>query len=89
MISYAPAPAAQQRRVVLAQVVPPAPAPAPAAPPSSPLINLIGWTVLGLAAGAVSGYAVGKGLGKRNTPIQDAIIGGIGGGAATLLAKIL
>jgi hypothetical protein len=42
-----------------------------------------------MAAGAVSGYAVGKGLGKRNTPFQDAVIGGIGGGAATLLSRIL
>lgn len=86
MISYAPAPAVQ-RRVVLAQVAPPVvAAPAPA---SSPFINLIGWTVLGIATGALSGYGVGKGLGNRNTPLQDAVIGGIGGGAATLLAKIL
>lgn len=92
MISYAPAPAAQTRRFILAQQVAPAPAPAPAPVPvggGSLLVNLIGWTVLGVAAGALSGYAVGKGMGKRNTPIQDAVIGGIGGGAATLIAKIL
>jgi outer membrane lipoprotein SlyB len=89
MISFAPATPAQTRRFILAQAVPPAPAPVPVPVQSSPLVNLIGWTVLGMAAGAVSGYAVGKGLGKRNTPFQDAVIGGIGGGAATLLSRIL
>lgn len=92
MIGFAPAPQARTQRFILAQAAPPqAPAPAPAPAPSvgSPLVNLIGWTVLGVAAGAISGYAVGKGLGKRNTPMQDAIIGGIGGGAATLLCRIL
>lgn len=87
MISYAPA--VQQRRVVLAQASPLAVAPAPAPVQTSPFINLIGWSVLGVAAGALTGYAIGKGLGKRNTPIQDAIIGGAGGGVATLLSRIL
>lgn len=73
----------QPVRAVLAQTTSAAPS------GSSPLVNLLGWSVLGIAAGAISGYAAGKGLGRRSNSIQDAIIGGIGGGAAALLTRIL
>lgn len=98
MIGYSPVAPGHVRRAVLAQATIPAPAPAPVVAPAtvvtapaapSPIVTLVGWTVLGMGAGAVTGYAVGKGLGKRDTPYQDAVIGGLAGGAATLLCKLL
>jgi len=87
MIAYNPA---FRRPGVLGQTATPAPAPVvvqtPA--PTSPLVNMIGWTVVGFGAGAAAGYVMGKGLGRK-TDIMDALIGGAGGAVASFLAKVI
>lgn len=56
--------------------------------PTSPLVNMIGWTVVGFGAGAAAGYVLGKGMGRK-TDIMDALIGGAGGAVASFLAKVI
>lgn len=93
MINFNPA----IRRRVLAQAATPAPAPAPvvvqapAAPSNAaPIVNLLGWSVLGFASGAATGYAVGRGiLGHKTNAIADGLIGGIGGTVAALVSRLL
>lgn len=82
---------------ILGQTAPaPAPAPAPvvvqapAAPSNTaPIVNLLGWSVLGFAAGAATGVAVGKGLGHKGSPVADGLIGGAGGVVASLVSRLL
>lgn len=62
---------------------------APAATPTSPLVNMIGWSVLGFGAGAAASYVVGKGMGRKGTDITDALMGGVGGAVGAFISKVL
>jgi hypothetical protein len=53
-----------------------------------PLIKMLGWSVIGFASGAVAGYTLGKGMGRKSD-MMDALIGGVGGTVSAVIARIL
>jgi hypothetical protein len=92
MISFRPA--AIRRPVFMGQAAAPASTPAvvvntPAATPTSPLVNMIGWSVVGFASGAAAAYVLGKGMGRKGTDISDSLLGGVGGAVGAFMAKAL
>lgn len=59
------------------------------ATPTSPLVNMIGWSVVGFASGAAASYVLGKGMGRKGSDISDALLGGVGGAVGAFMAKAL
>lgn len=59
------------------------------ATPTSPLVNMIGWSVVGFASGAAAAYVLGKGMGRKGTDMGDALLGGVGGAVGAFMAKAL
>lgn len=57
--------------------------------PTSPLVNMIGWSVVGFASGAAASYVLGKGMGRKGTDMSDALLGGVGGAVGAFMAKAL
>jgi hypothetical protein len=55
----------------------------------SPFLATLKWGVIGFAAGAATGYLVGKGAGSKAGGVLDSLIGGVGGVVATVLPRLL
>lgn len=89
MINYTPV--RFRRPGVLGQAAAAAPAPVVVQAPSqtSPLVNMIGWSVVGFASGAAAAYVLGKGIGRKGTDMGDALLGGVGGAVGAFMAKAL
>lgn len=95
-----------QKRAVLAQAtlptapatpgaapVPEAPAMAPAAPKAlGGFLDTLKWAAIGFGAGALTGFALGKGgLGAqgKGSDVTNGVLGGLGGVAASILPGLL
>lgn len=76
-------------RVLGQQAAAPAPVVVQTPSQTAPIVNLLGWSVLGFGAGAATGYAVGKGLGHKNNVLTDGLIGGMAGVVASLVSRLL
>jgi len=96
MIPFRPVQIARRLGQAAPPVLPPAPAGTPStvqtvpeAAPANPFLTTLKWGVIGFAAGAATGYLVGKGAGSKAGGVLDSLIGGVGGVVATVLPRLL
>lgn len=95
MIPFRPVQIARRLGQATPPPLPPAPAGTPStvqtAPEAAPNVFLttLKWGVIGFAAGAATGYLVGKGAGSKAGGVLDSLIGGVGGVVATVLPRLL
>jgi hypothetical protein len=52
-------------------------------------LDTLKWAAIGFAAGGVTGYALGKGMGSKGGGMTDTILGGVGGLIASVVPKLL
>lgn len=53
------------------------------------LMSTLKWGTIGFAAGAATGYVLGKGAGSKSGGLVDSLLGGVGGVVASLLPRLL
>lgn len=96
MISFTPAFHVRTRLGQVPAPMPPSPAPAPMAPPAPTaapatlggFLDTLKWAAIGFGAGALTGYALGRGVDSKAGPMTDSLLGGLGGVAASVLPRL-